>query len=51
MIEILKQVDEVIDLTSQFKLDDEMIRTCFYKLAAAIKILSGVIVAEEGDRT
>jgi hypothetical protein len=49
MIEILKQLDEVVTLTSRYKLDDDMIRTCFFKLASAIKILAGIAMEEEGD--
>jgi hypothetical protein len=50
MIEILKQLDEVITLTSMYKLDDDSIRTCFYKLSCAVKMLTEIIAAEEGDR-
>lgn len=50
MIEVFKLLDSVIDETSRgVKLSDDSIRSNFYKLATALKILAYKVSEEEGD--
>jgi hypothetical protein len=50
MIEILKQIDDVFDLTSRERFSEEDAKRAIVKLALALKMAVNIFMAEEGDR-